>query len=57
MEGQMEDLYYYQKTGITLNKNEAAVVNLFRDQRVTYEDTYKWEIPAVLYRVFWEYFG
>lgn len=45
-EGQQEDLYLYQKPGITLKKGGRAVVQLL-EITVPYEDVYKWDIPPI----------
>ncbi len=39
-----EDLFLYNKKGITLNKNERASYLLFSD-RVEYKHVYEWEVP------------
>jgi hypothetical protein len=53
-EGQQEDLYLYQKDGISLRKGERAVAHLL-EVEVPYEDIYVWEIPPVPPREVWRH--
>jgi len=53
-EGQMEDLFLYDKAGISLKKGERAVVHLF-DVTVPYEDVYVWEVPAAPPQELWRH--
>ncbi len=53
-EGQQEDLFLYNKPGITLKKGERAVVKLL-EITVPYEDIYTWEIPAIPPREMWRH--
>jgi hypothetical protein len=55
-EGQMEDLFLYDKTGVSLKKGERAVVHLL-DVTVPYEDVYVWEVPFVPPRELWRHVG
>ena len=55
-EGQMEDLFLYDKPGVSLKKGERAVVHLM-DVTVAYEDIYVWDIPAFPPRELWRHLG
>ncbi|HUT34998.1 MAG TPA: hypothetical protein VNE39_16020 [Planctomycetota bacterium] len=53
-EGQQEDLFLYQKQGISLKKGERAEVHLL-DVTVPYEHTYVWELPFLPPRELWRH--
>ncbi len=55
-EGQQEDLFLYQKQGISLKKGERAEVHLL-DVTVPYEHTYVWDIPFLPPRELWRHIG
>jgi hypothetical protein len=42
-----EDLFLYQKKGLTLKKGERAYYNIFSD-KTDYKHTYEWEIPNTM---------
>ena len=55
-QGQQEDLFVYQKEGLSLAKGERAVVHLL-DVVVPYEDIYVWDIPCVPPQEMWRHVG
>jgi len=55
-EGQTEDLFLFQREGLTLKKGESAVIHLM-EVTVPYEDIYVWDIPPVPPRELWRSIG
>jgi hypothetical protein len=53
-EGQLEDLYLYRKSGLTLKKGESAVLKLL-EVTVPYEDVYTWDVPPLPPLEMWRY--
>ena len=52
----MEDLFLYDKLGVTLKKGERAVVHLL-DVTVPYDDVYVWDVPFTPPQELWRNIG